>query len=51
MALGGFTGLLSNQAEKRIDFYFLMVPLSKKVLKYGTPKPSLRFRDFRGFRF
>ena len=34
------TGLLSNQGEKSINFYFIMVPLRKKVLKYGTPKPS-----------
>ena len=33
------TGLLSNQGEKSIHFYFIMVPLRKKVLKYGTPKP------------
>ena len=33
-------GLLSNQGEKSINFYFIRVPLSKKV-KYGTPKPSL----------
>ena len=23
-----------------MNFYFIMVPLRKKVLKYGTPKPS-----------
>ena len=34
------TGLLSNQGEKSIHFYFIMVPLRKKALKYGTPKPS-----------
>ena len=34
------TGLLSNQGEKSINFYFIRVPLRKKVLKYGTPKPS-----------
>ena len=39
----GLTGLLSNQGEKSINFYFRMVPLSKKVLKYGTPKPGLGF--------
>ena len=33
------TGLLSNQGEKSINFYFIRVPLRKKVLKYGTPKP------------
>ena len=32
-------GLLSNQGEKSINFYFTRVPLRKKVLKYGTPKP------------
>ena len=31
-------GLLSNQGEKSINFYFIRVPLRKKVLKYGTPK-------------
>ena len=36
----GFTGLLSNQGAKSINFYFIMVPFNK-VLKYGTPKPSL----------
>ena len=35
-----FPGLLSNQGEKSINLYFIMVPLRKKVLKYGTPKPS-----------
>ena len=35
------TGLLSNQGEKSINFYFIRVPLRKKVLKYGTPKPRL----------
>ena len=34
-------GLLSNQGEKSINFYFIMVPLRKKVLKYGTPKPRM----------
>ena len=34
------TGLLSNQGEKSINFYFTMAPLRKKVLKYGTPQPS-----------
>ena len=24
-----------------MNFYFIMVPLRKKVLKYGTPKPSI----------
>ena len=33
------SGLLSNQGEKSINFYFIRVPLRKKVLKYGTPKP------------
>ena len=27
------TGLLSNQGEKSINFYFIRVPLRKKVLK------------------
>ena len=35
------SGLLSNQGEKSINFYFIRVPLRKKVLKYGTPKPRL----------
>ena len=26
----GSTGLLSNQGEKSINFYFIMVPLRKK---------------------
>ena len=33
-------GLLSNQGEKSINFHFIRVPLRKRVLKYGTPKPS-----------
>ena len=33
------TGVLSNQGEKSINFYFVRVPLRKKVLKHGTPKP------------
>ena len=36
----GLAGLLSNQGEKSINLFFIMVPLRKKVLKYGTPKPS-----------
>ena len=35
-------GLLSNQGEKSLNLYFIRVPLKKKVLKYGTPKPSRR---------
>ena len=30
--------LLSNQGEKSINCYIIMVPLKKKF-KYGTPKP------------
>ena len=33
-------GLLSNQGEKSIHFFFVRVPLRQKVLKCGTPKPS-----------
>ena len=32
--------LLSDQGEKSINFDFIMVPVKKKVLKYGTPKPK-----------
>ena len=39
LRIAGFTGPLSNQGEKSINFYFTMVPLRRKVLKYGTPKP------------
>ena len=49
LELGGFrpvTGLLRNQGEKSINFYFIRVPLRKKVLKYGTPKPRLRNRVY-----
>ena len=35
------SGLLSTQREKSINVYFIMVPLRKKYLKYGTPKPSV----------
>ena len=42
-------GLLSNQGEKSINFYFIRVPLRRKVLKYGTPKPRQhRHRDSAG---
>ena len=41
MKYGRVTGLLSNQGEKSIHLYFIRVPLRKKVLKYGTPKPRL----------
>ena len=34
------SGLSSNQGEKSINLCFIMVPLRRKVLKYGTPKPS-----------
>ena len=40
--LGFLSGRLSNQGEKSINFYFIRVPLRKKVLKYGTPKPSYK---------
>ena len=43
------SGLLSNQGEKSINFYFIIVPLRKKVLKYGTPKP--RFSGLRVWSF
>ena len=36
------TGLLSNQGEKSIHFYFINGSCKKKVLKYGTPKPRKR---------
>ena len=41
------SGRLSNQGEKSVNFCFIRVPLSKKVLKYGTPKPSLLVIGFR----
>ena len=37
--MGSITGHLSNQGEKSINYYFIMVPSLKKVLKYGTLKP------------
>ena len=39
LAIATVSGLLSNQGEQSINFYFIRVPLRKKVLKYGTPKP------------
>ena len=41
LRIAGFTGPLSNQGEKSTNFYFIMVPVRKKGLKYGTPKLSL----------
>ena len=35
------TGLLSNQGEKRCKLLFHKGSFKTKVLKYGTPKPSL----------
>ena len=35
-----YTGLLSNQAEKKYKLVFHNGSLKKKVFKYGTPKPS-----------
>ena len=49
MTAKGCTGLFSNQGEKSINFYFIMVPLRKNVLKYGAPKPSV-FEDENGNR-
>ena len=43
-----FIGLLSNQGKTGINFCFIMVPLRKKVLKYGTPKPSSFFVQSNG---
>ena len=34
-------GLLSNQGEKRYKLLFHHGSFKKKVLKYGTPKPSV----------
>ena len=52
MDVAEVSGLLSNQGEKSINFYFIIVPLRKKVLKYGTPKPRFRVWEsvFRGLR-
>ena len=50
LAVAPIPGLLSNQGEKSINFYFIMVSIKKKVLKYGTPKPRYRVgRIRRGF--
>ena len=46
----GETGLLSNQGEKSINLYFIRVLLRKKVLKYGTPKPSILWPQGLGLR-
>ena len=45
MMKGFCTEVLSNQGERSMNFYFIMVPLRKQVLKYGTPKPSIRVRE------
>ena len=37
-----FPGLLSNQGEKSIHFFFHNGSFKEKVIKYGTPKPSFR---------
>ena len=42
------TGLLSSQEEKSINLYFIMVPLRKKVLKYGTPEILEPFTGYLG---
>ena len=42
--LGSMTVLLSNQGEKSIHF-FHKSSFKKKVLKYGTPKPSYKLID------
>ena len=36
------TGLLSNQGEKRINFYFIIVPLRKKSIKVWYSIAQLR---------
>ena len=36
-----FTGLLSNQGAKKYKLLFHKGSFKKKILKYGTPKPSL----------
>ena len=33
-----FSGLLSNQGEKSIDFYFIMVPSKEKSIKVWYSK-------------
>ena len=38
MGNAGSTGLLSDQGEKSRNFYFIMVPLRKKVLKVWYSK-------------
>ena len=45
VCLQAYTGRLSNQGEKSINFYFIRVPLRQKVLKYGTPKPSTNLKE------
>ena len=48
--LGALSGLLSNQGEKSINFYFIRVPLRKKSIQVWYSKAQLRgFRRFRGF--
>ena len=47
MMKGFYTEVLSNQGERSLNFYFIMVPLRKQVLKYGTPKPSEFHRGFK----
>ena len=43
-------GLLSNQGEKSIPLLFYNGSFKKKVLKYGTPKPSYSSEYSRFFR-
>ena len=38
------SGLLSNQREKSIHFFFIMVPLRKKVNKVGYSKAQVLLR-------
>ena len=42
MALNsGYSGLLSNQGEKKYTLLFHNGSFKKKALKYGTPQPSI----------
>ena len=39
------SGLLSNQGEKSIHFYFIMVPLIKKVLNHDPEAFQVQLRE------
>ena len=49
--LNGCLGFYVTREKRGTNFYFILVPLRKKVLKSGTPKPRCRAQREKGLHF